>query len=272
MAEVEKKSTLDGLHAIGYCRVSTSDHTQTVATQQRQINEWAERMGVTIDAVYSDNGRHGDEYPRPGLAMALVELGASPTASILVSYDQSRLSRNEGEDLPKIKSTLKPGAIIRYVVYGDEDPDNLGIKLTQAIKAVTNNDELKVLSDRTKHGLKTRKDAGKHIGRPAKVVITDHPETLPAGLIQKRDGTITKGTPEELKDDRQRIYRPAPRGTRVLTKSEVLNYARLGYTPYKVAGMLGISPASFIRLMDKDHANIYDEYRQILASVKGARV
>ena len=268
--EQQNKGPLDGLHAIAYCRVSTADKGQTVATQQRLIKEWADRYGVVIEQVFNDIGKSGDQYPRPGLSMAILELNASPTASILVSKDQSRLSRNEGQDLPKIKAVLKQGARIYYSDYGDTDPNNLGLRVTQAVKGVMNNEELTVLSDRTKKGMDTRKRAGKHIGRPAKVIITDHPETLPTGIIQKPDGSITDGCPDDKREERQRIYKGYARGTKVLSTEDVLNYARLGWTPYKVSKYLGISPASFIRLMDKDHADIYDEYRAILAQVKGA--
>ena len=270
MDQEQQKSNLNGLHAIAYCRVSTDDKGQTVATQERDIRAWADRYGVVIDNIYSDKGKSGDSYPRPGLSMAIVEINASSTASLLVAYDQSRLSRNENQDLPKIKTALKPGAVIRYAVYGDADPDNLGVQIVQAVKAVTNKQELTDLSIRTSKGLETRRAQGKHIGRPAKVIITDHPETLPAGVIQVADGTATLGTPDDKREERQRVYRGYVRGTKVLTKTEVLNYARLGWTPYRVSKYLGISPASFIRLMDKDHANIYDEYRAILAQVKGA--
>lgn len=263
------KSTLNGLHAIAYTRVSTKDKGQTIKTQENHIKQWADTYGVTIDAWFSDVGKSGDEWPRPQLSMAILTLNLSPSAVILVSYSQSRLTRNASEDLPEIKKLLKDGALIRYSEYGDDDPDTLGSKMRDAVTATIDSAELDRLHERTRAGMETRKKAGKHIGRPAKVIITDNPGALLKGVVQERDGTLTKGTDPNA-EDRQRHYKPYPRGTKILTKSEVLNYARMGWTPYKVSKILGISPASFIRIMSSEDVDIYDEYRAILAQVKGA--
>ncbi len=269
MTESEINSTLNGLHAIAYTRISTNDKGQTTKTQKRDIEQWAEKYGVTIDQWFSDEGKSGDMWPRPGLSMAITSLNISPSAVILVSYSQSRLTRNASEDLPQIKALLKQGALIRYSQYGDDDPNSLGARMRDTVTGVIDSDELTRIHERTRKGMETRKANGQHVGRPAKVVICDNPETLPKGLVQERDGTVTPGPDLNDGDERKRHYKPYPRGTKVLTKSEVLNYARLGWTPYRVSKILGISPASFIRLMDKDHADIYDEYKAILAQVKG---
>ena len=49
------ESKLKDLHAVGYARVSTSDHSQTVKTQIRLINEWAQQYGVIIDNIRYTN-------------------------------------------------------------------------------------------------------------------------------------------------------------------------------------------------------------------------
>lgn len=244
-------SALEGMHAVGYCRVSLdpSDKGQTVETQKRQINEWAQRYGVIIDAIESDEGKSGGTWPRPGLSMAIMTL-VNSTASILVCYDQSRLTRDAPAHLPQIKKALQ-GKVIRYVTDGDADPDSLGTRIVSAIKGETDKEERKVIHDKTQQGMLTRKLQGKHIGRPSKFVITSEPNELPKGKVQKNDGTLT---------DKKRI----PRGTMVCTKTQVLNWARQGWSAHKVASdhLIPVSTSSFIRAM-KD-AGIYDEYRKIL--------
>lgn len=260
------KSTLEGLHAIAYCRVSTADKGQTTATQRRLIGEWADRVGVVVDEYFNDDGKSGDMWPRPGLAMALLSLNNSPTAVILVAYDESRLTRSAGRDLPEIKKSLKPGALIRYAVYGDDDPDTLGARITQAVRGEMNTAELEQLHAKTRQGMKTRKDAGQHVGRPAKLIITDaDPRTLPRGLIQVPDGTITPGCNRD-NDELQRHYDGYKRGTRVLTTAEVLSYARAGWTIYKVSKLLAVSPETLARRMSD--ANIRDQYDAILAQYR----
>lgn len=247
-------SALEGMHAIGYCRVSTDpeDKGQTVETQKRQINEWAERYGVEIDDIYADEGISGGTWPRPMLSMAIMSLVNSP-ASFLVCYDQSRLTRDAPAHLSQIKKALQ-GKVIRYVTDGDTDPNNLGIRIVSAIKAETDKEERRVLHDKTKAGMETRKAQGKHIGRPSKVIITDDPDKVPKGKIQARDGTLT---------DKSRV----PRGTVVYSKEQALNWARLGWSAnYTAHNVLRMSTSSFIAMMKK--AGIYDEYKQILKEAK----
>lgn len=247
-------SALEGMHAIGYCRVSTDpeDKGQTVETQKRQINEWAERYGVEIDGIYADEGISGGTWPRPMLSMAIMSLVNSP-ASFLVCYDQSRLTRDAPAHLSQIKKALQ-GKVIRYVTDGDADPDNLGIRIVSAIKAETDKEERRVLHDKTKAGMATRKAQGKHIGRPSKVIITDDPDKVPKGQIQARDGTLT---------DKMRV----PRGTVVYSKEQALNWARLGWSAnYTAHNVLRMSTSSFIAMMKK--AGIYEEYKQILKEAK----
>ena len=266
------ESKLKDLHAVGYARVSTSDHSQTVKTQIRLINEWASQYGVIIDNIRYDQGKSGDMYPRPGLAMALCDL-ADSKASILICTDQSRLTRNAPEDLSKIKKALPEGVIIRYTVHGDADPDNLGVQVLNAVKGVTDNAELETLHRKTRQGMKTRKDAGQHVGRPAKVVITDDPAKLPRGLIQQADGTSTPGTDLSKEDDeRQRAYKGYMRGTNILTPAQVLNFAQKGLSMYKASKLLGISPASFARIMydaTDPKGQLLEQYKAIYAQVKG---
>lgn len=247
-------SALEGMHAVGYCRVSLdpADKGQTVETQKRQINEWAQRYGVIIDAIECDEGKSGGTWPRPGLSMAIMTLVNSP-ASILVCYDQSRLTRDAPAHLPQIKKALQ-GKVIRYVTDGDADPNNLGVRIVSAIKAETDKEERLTLHKKTSQGMKTRQEQGKHIGRPSKFVITSDPALLPTGKVQKKDNTLT---------DKCRV----PRGTMVCTKEQVLNWARQGWGAHKVATchLIPVSTSSFIRAM-KD-AGIYDEYKRILEEV-----
>ena len=248
-------SALTGLHAIGYCRVSTDpeDKGQTVETQKRQINEWAQRYGVIIDDIYSDEGISGGTFPRPMLSMAIMSL-VSGTASILVSYDQSRLTRDAPAHLPQIKAILPEGKVIRYVTDGDTDPDNMGVQIMSAIKGVTDKEERRVLKEKTRAGMRTRQLQGKHTGRPAKAVITSDPSKLPKGKIQAEDGTLT-------------AIGGVKRGTVVYSPEQVLNFARMGWSCNKVAhDILRMSTSSFIRMMND--AGIYEQYKQILQEAK----
>ena len=246
-------SALEGMHAVGYCRVSLdpADKGQSVDTQKRLINEWAERYGVIVDDMISDEGKSGGMWPRPGLSMAIMTV-VNTTASMLVCYDQSRLTRDAPAHLPQIKKALQ-GKVIRYVTDGDADPDSIGTRIISAIKGETDKEERRVLHEKTSQRMQTLKAQGKHIGRPSKVVITADPNSLPKGKIQPKDGTLT---------DKNRF----PRGTVVYHPDQVLNWARMGYSANRVAhDILRMSTSSFIRMMDQ--AGIYEEYKAILKEV-----
>lgn len=174
-------SDLTGLQAIGYCRISTDDKGQTVETQKRHIESWATQNGVTIKAIYADEGVSGNTFPRPQLSLAIVD-AVSSHVPILVCYDQSRLTRNGAEHLPIIKKMLG-STVIRYTSL-DIDPDNLGGRLMSAVKSVTDSEERAILRTKTKIGMETRKLQGKHVGRPARFLFKEEIATAPTGLYK----------------------------------------------------------------------------------------
>ena len=240
---------LEGMHALGYCRVSTDDMGQTNETQKRLIDQWAESQGVIIDGYYMDE-LSGAIFPRPQLASALVMLATSP-ASMLICYDQSRLTRNAPEHLPLINKMLGD-KVIRYVTNGDMAPDSLGVRVINAIKGETDKEERAKLHMRTKEALETRKKAGQHVGRPATIIITANVNAYPRGLIANSDGSTIHGKDRKI-------------DTRILTPSEVLNFARAGLSPYRVSQMLHIAPTTFNKALE--NAKLTAKYRAIL---KGA--
>lgn len=249
MAE-ELQTGLNGLHAIGYCRVSTDNMGQTNETQKRLIGEWARARGVTVDAYFMDE-ISGAQFPRPALSDAIITLQTSD-ASLLICYDPDRLTRAGEVDMSIINGLVGKKAI-RYVTNGDLDPNSLGGKITNNIKTILAQEELEKIHKRTSEALITRRDIlGYHVGRPAKLIITTDPSTAPRGLIASSNGSTIHGKDRKVT-------------TRVLTPSEALNFARAGLTPYKVSKMLDISPSTFDNALK--NANLKAQYYAIL---KGA--
>lgn len=227
---------LEGLHAIAYARVSTDpkedngqQYGQDPAIQINLIRKWAKENGVILDKEVSEHAS-GGAWPRTALSDALISLITSP-ASILVCYDESRLTRKADEHLPLINDMIKDkGKTIRYVVYGDQDPDSLGVRMINAIKGVTNNEERAVLKRKTSDAMIYRRDVKhEHQGKPARLIITDdlEAEHFNAGYVN-------------LDDDAKKIR------TRVLKPSDVLAYARAGFTLNKVATRFLMVDASIL--------------------------
>lgn len=229
-------NTLNGLHAIGYCRVSTDDKGQDPEIQAKAINKWAAENGVTIDRIFLEEAS-GGEWPRNVLSTALVTIRTSK-ATILVCYDQSRLTRDADTQMPFIRELMGEGKIIRYVVNGDQDPDSLGVKMINAIKNVTDSEERRVLKEKTSLALRYRRDVlNIHVGRPARLVITTDKSNYPKGKIT--DKTI------------------------VLTPSQVLNFAKQGWSPnYVAVHLLNVPAITFLRALKS--AELDGQYYTIL--------
>lgn len=227
---------LEGLHAIGYCRVSTDDKGQDPDIQAKEIEKWAESNGVIMDAMFSEEAS-GGQWPRDELSKALVTLRTG-SATILICYDQSRLTRDADAHMPFIRELMGNGKIIRYVVNGDQDPDSIGVKVINAIKNVTDSEERRVLREKTSLALRYRRDVlNIHVGRPARVVITEDKTKFPQGKITEK--------------------------TIVLSPTQVLHFARQGWSPNYVAShLLKLPPITFSRALKT--AGLFEEYYMVL--------
>lgn len=81
--------------AVAYVRVSTDEQRLGPDAQRAAIAEWAKREGVSVVAVFSDEGVSGgaDLSDRPGLVAALAELRAA-RAGVLIVAKRDRLARD----------------------------------------------------------------------------------------------------------------------------------------------------------------------------------
>lgn len=240
---------LDGLHAVGYCRVSTDDKGQDTDIQEQEIRKWAQAQGVIIDAVMSED-ISGAVWPRPKLSEAIITV-ATTQASILVCYDPSRLTRDAEGQLGLIKGLLGTGKTIRYVTNGDLDPDSLGARMMTAIKGVTDSEERKVLKEKTTLALHYRRDVlGVHVGRPAKVIITDTPNKYDNGKIARGQEDGKKTT------------------TIIVTPTQLTNWARNGWKPsYVAVHILQVSPQLFLQVLKK--SPYLEDYYKTLKETRG---
>lgn len=183
----------EGLTAIGYCRVSTDDKGQTNETQAKAIRDWAVRTGANLVEIFYDE-MTGTTLNRPGLMQAVGRIRCDGI-SILVSYDSSRLTRNE--ELPRIREMIGERCTIRYT-SSDIDPSSLGGRITDAVKQIFDKEENVIRSAKTSLGMATRRDQmGIHVGRPAKLVFTEELGSCKKGL---------KSTPDESHKTQSLVY------------------------------------------------------------------
>lgn len=232
---VSLTSPLEGLHAVGYARVSTEDKGQDTGIQVNEINRWAETNGVIMDKIIQEE-ISGAIWPRPGLSEAIISVMTS-SASMLVCYDQSRLTRDAKNQLPLIEKMLGD-KVVRYVVNGDADPDSFGVKIMSAVKGVSDSEERKILKQKTRLSMAYRRDTLHiHVGRPAKLIIADSTEGFNKGLIGEK--------------------------TIILKPSKVLSFAREGWPPnYVSVKLLNVPPVTFLRALER--AGLKEQYYQIM--------
>lgn len=92
------------MRAVIYARFSTEHQTESsIADQERVCRRYAEQHGLSVVAVFSDEGISGASLGnRPGVQCALAAVRAG---DVLLVNDLSRLSRSQ--DLAPLLSRLK---------------------------------------------------------------------------------------------------------------------------------------------------------------------
>lgn len=148
-----RKPITDSKKAVAYCRVSTGK--QDTEAQRREIQEWANREGVTI-AAWAEDTAPGDAAleDRDGLMEAL-EAVKVHRAGRMVALRLDRLDRSGGIVSVLVEQELaKMGASLHYVhgLNGD-DPTT---RMVRQILAAVAQFEKAMIRARTKAKLQTR--------------------------------------------------------------------------------------------------------------------
>lgn len=81
--------------AVGYIRVSTIEQSldgDSLDTQRASIEAEAERLGLVLEYIYSDEGVSGRRHDRDGLASAVAH--TMRCRGVLIAFSMSRLSRS----------------------------------------------------------------------------------------------------------------------------------------------------------------------------------
>jgi DNA invertase Pin-like site-specific DNA recombinase len=170
-----------------YTRVSRNDGTQDAGNQGDELRSWAERLGGTIVAEYTDQASGTKSAAaRPGLAAALD--GAHRRAfDVLVIWSLDRLSRSGVVETVSLLRRLQASGVavrsLRESWLNTSDPHVAELLLS--IMAWLAKSEREQLIARTKAGMARAKRRGVHVGRPRLEV--DHQRAV---LAVQRAGSI----------------------------------------------------------------------------------
>ncbi len=159
--------THDGVRALGYVRVSTSEqaeHGYGIAAQEAALREWATQTGARLVSVLRDEGAtgSGDLESRVGLSAALAKL-ESGVAEVLVVARLDRLAR----DLLVQETVIaRLDAADRSVVSVAEDVDSQDptrVLVRQVLGAISQY-ERSVIRGRMEAGKAAKKATGGYVG------------------------------------------------------------------------------------------------------------
>ena len=110
-----------GFRAAIYCRLSKDDDLETesasIANQRAMLQQFCEKSGWEVVAVYQDDGYTGLNMDRPGLKKMLhaIEKGI---VNLVITKDLSRLGRNYLETGRLIEDFF-PRHGVRYIAMND---------------------------------------------------------------------------------------------------------------------------------------------------------
>ncbi len=165
--------------AVIYCRVSTDDKGQTNETQERECRRWCEQMDYNVVEVYKDQST-GTNLNRVGFAMMQNRIINEGDIDFVVAYDQSRITRSD--NLEQVRRTFMDRRCrLVFVADSASNSDDVGSRIVRNIKTVMNEEENNVRRVKTMIGMQTRKEQGKHLGRPARFVFVEDLASSPEG-------------------------------------------------------------------------------------------
>lgn len=147
-----------------YLRVSTTE--QTIAQQQKAIEEYAAAHNLVIDKVYSDEGvsAYSKSFEaREGL-LEILNLAEQGLLTDLLLFETSRISRRYGESVGLFDRLTSKGIRIHSVVDGGIVNAHEIDQLMLAFRSWANQQSSKLTSERIKAKLAHLKEQGLYIG------------------------------------------------------------------------------------------------------------
>lgn len=170
------------VRAVIYTRISRDAEQEGlgVARQEEDCRTLAEREGMEVVAVYSDNdisASNRSRKQRPGYAQMLADADAGQFDAIL-AYSNSRLTRRPAEWIDLIKLAQRKNLRVKAVASGEQDLSTADGEAVALTIAVWDAAEAKRTAERVARAHRQRAESGRHNG------------PRPYGY-QKQNGTLT---------------------------------------------------------------------------------
>lgn len=150
--------------SILYLRVSTLD--QNVESQQRSLNDWCAKQGITNVEIYTDHGISGAKESRPALNQLMERIEKGDVEQVIV-FSFSRFARSVSHLLKALQ--IFRSKSIRFISVTEQLDTNspMGLALFTILGALAEL-ERSLIRERVVAGLKNARAKGKKIGRERK--------------------------------------------------------------------------------------------------------
>lgn len=151
-----------------YTRVSTA--RQNTEAQIRNLEDWAERAGHEIVAVYSETVS-GAKKRRPQFD-AMMKAAANREFDLLAVWDLDRLGRTLVQIVNTVHDLAEMG-IAFWIAKSATDTSTSAGKIMLACLAMMAELERDLNKERTRNGIETARRRGKKLGRPKAGSVRD---------------------------------------------------------------------------------------------------
>ena len=180
----------------GYIRASTDKQIASPDTQRQIIDEYAKRIGKTVDRCFVDPATSGKKrLQERGAGRELMTTLRSRDTVIVARLDRLSRSFIGFAQILDTWTKLKVGIHLCDMPGGHFDPDNPMSEMMIGILIVFANYERRLISQRTKEGLQARKQRGERYCRWAEY----------GWRWEKRyDSTLRKDVNVKVADDGER--------------------------------------------------------------------
>lgn len=145
---------------VAYIRVSTEK--QHLENQQNEILRYAQKHGLHIDKWIKEVIGGKTDRKQRALGKMINSLSAG---DVIIVTEISRLSRSLHEIMVIMKYCIDQGIEVRSTKDGYVFDDSLNSKVLSFAFGLSAEIEHKLISQRTREALASRKAAGKHVGR-----------------------------------------------------------------------------------------------------------
>lgn len=158
------------LHAVGYARLSDKkEASSSIPSQKRRIQEYCDHHGIQLEQIFTDDGKSGWTFDRPGFKELEKFCRANKKVSLLIIPHFDRFSRADPVDA-MVKDRYfrdKLGVkVLQVTEHPSTNTEDSMFQLMRFMQAFAANEERNRIVDRIKNGYRYRASQGRYTGRP----------------------------------------------------------------------------------------------------------